>query len=277
MPELAKQESIRPKRSSVAVNAASIAASSPTSQMNPSASAPRDLSRSTAATFLSAFVPQTAIDAPALAIPSAIPSPIPELPPVTRATWPVRSNGFCGVEGVGVVVTTLDRSDASRAVRGRRPRTARSRTTSAGAGLQSAVVTIASPPEQLSAIVSQVDARIAGLLTAELDRWRDVDDALVLPVTTLSDLALNGGKRLRPIFCHLGHLGAGGDPDDPVVVDAGAALELLHAFALVHDDVMDGSSTRRGAPTVHEPSRTFSTGASAGAVKGVVSVRAWPS
>src|SRR5207245_9259042 len=46
-------------------------------------------------------------------------------------------------------------------------------------------------------------------------------------------------------------VGAGGDPDDPVVVDAGAALELLHTFALVHDDVMDGSAFRRGRTTVH--------------------------
>jgi geranylgeranyl diphosphate synthase type I len=46
-------------------------------------------------------------------------------------------------------------------------------------------------------------------------------------------------------------VGAGGDPDDPIVADAGAALELLHTFALIHDDVMDGSSTRRGMDTIH--------------------------
>src|SRR5690606_35341654 len=39
--------------------------------------------------------------------------------------------------------------------------------------------------------------------------------------------------------------------DDPRVVAAGAAFEMLHAFALVHDDVMDGSDTRRGARTAH--------------------------
>ena len=46
-------------------------------------------------------------------------------------------------------------------------------------------------------------------------------------------------------------MAAGGDPADDRVVDAGAALELLHAFALVHDDVMDGSDTRRRQPAVH--------------------------
>ena len=53
------------------------------------------------------------------------------------------------------------------------------------------------------------------------------------------------------MFCHWGFVGAGGDPDDTGIVDAGAAFELLQAFALVHDDVMDGSAVRRGAPTAH--------------------------
>ena len=49
----------------------------------------------------------------------------------------------------------------------------------------------------------------------------------------------------------LGVCRSGGEPDAPQVVDAGAALELLHTFALVHDDVMDGSNLRRGQPAVH--------------------------
>ena len=62
---------------------------------------------------------------------------------------------------------------------------------------------------------------------------------------------MGGGKRLRPAFCFWGYLAAGGDPDDARVIDAGAAFEMLQAFALVHDDVMDGSATRRGARTAH--------------------------
>ena len=64
-------------------------------------------------------------------------------------------------------------------------------------------------------------------------------------------LVLLGGKRLRPAFCHWGYVGAGGDPDDAVVADAGAAFELMHAFALFHDDVMDDADSRRGQPTTH--------------------------
>ena len=56
---------------------------------------------------------------------------------------------------------------------------------------------------------------------------------------------LAGGKRLRPAFCYWGWRAAGGQ-DCPQIYAAAAALELLHASALVHDDVMDASDTRRG-------------------------------
>jgi geranylgeranyl diphosphate synthase, type I len=56
---------------------------------------------------------------------------------------------------------------------------------------------------------------------------------------------------LRPAFCMCAYVGAGGDADDPIAIDAAAALELVHTFALVHDDVMDGSDTRRGYDAVH--------------------------
>jgi len=61
---------------------------------------------------------------------------------------------------------------------------------------------------------------------------------------------LAGGKRLRPAFCYWGWRAAGGE-DCPQIHAAAAALELLHASALVHDDVMDASDTRRGQPSVH--------------------------
>lgn len=64
-------------------------------------------------------------------------------------------------------------------------------------------------------------------------------------------LVLRGGKRLRPAFCQWGFVGVGGDPDAAIVVDAGAAFELMHAFALFHDDVMDDAASRRGEPTTH--------------------------
>ena len=109
-------------------------------------------------------------------------------------------------------------------------------------------------PSSLLAIAKPVEERLQALLDAERARWRAVDPELVPPLDVLAELILARGKRLRPAFCHWAFVGAGGDAGDPLLVDAGAALELLHGMALVHDDVMDGSDRRRGVDTAH---RTF--------------------
>ncbi|NYI72072.1 geranylgeranyl diphosphate synthase type I [Naumannella cuiyingiana] len=62
-----------------------------------------------------------------------------------------------------------------------------------------------------------------------------------------------GGKRLRPAFCLWGYAAATGELDPPApVIAAAASLELLHLSALLHDDVMDDSATRRGTPASHK-------------------------
>jgi geranylgeranyl diphosphate synthase type I len=61
---------------------------------------------------------------------------------------------------------------------------------------------------------------------------------------------LRGGKRLRAAFCYWGWRGAGG-PDSAGALEVAASLELFQAAALIHDDVMDSSDTRRGMPAVH--------------------------
>jgi geranylgeranyl diphosphate synthase type I len=106
-------------------------------------------------------------------------------------------------------------------------------------------------PQSLLDVASRVDKRLESLLAAERERWAKVDADLVPPIDEIARLVLAGGKRLRPAFCFWGFVGAGGDSTDELVIDAGAALELLHAFALFHDDVMDGSLTRRGEPTTN--------------------------
>lgn len=58
-----------------------------------------------------------------------------------------------------------------------------------------------------------------------------------------------GGKRIRPVLAMLACQAAGGDPND--AVEAGVAVEILHNFTLVHDDIMDRADTRRGRETVH--------------------------
>jgi geranylgeranyl diphosphate synthase type I len=73
-------------------------------------------------------------------------------------------------------------------------------------------------------------------------------------VSALESFVLRGGKRVRPSFAWSGWLGAGGDPTGPhadAVLRACSALELVQAGALIHDDIIDASTTRRGFPTVH--------------------------
>ncbi len=110
----------------------------------------------------------------------------------------------------------------------------------------------ADAPPSLAVIAARVEDRIRAVLDDELARWAAVDIELIEPFEALRVLVLAGGKRLRPAFCHWAFVGAGGgDLSDRMVVDAGAALELLHTFALIHDDIMDGSPTRRAMDTIH--------------------------
>jgi len=68
----------------------------------------------------------------------------------------------------------------------------------------------------------------------------------------LEEFVLRGGKRLRPAFAYWGWRAVVHEPpENPAMLRLFAALELLHACALVHDDVIDESATRRGLPTVH--------------------------
>lgn len=73
----------------------------------------------------------------------------------------------------------------------------------------------------------------------------EVDD-LLEEISTL----LAGGKRLRASFLYWGYRAAGGE-HSPALVRAAAAMEMFQAAALIHDDVMDESDTRRGRPAVH--------------------------
>jgi geranylgeranyl diphosphate synthase type I len=103
----------------------------------------------------------------------------------------------------------------------------------------------------LDRVARRVDDRIASLLDDDRTRWAGVDVDLEEPLASLRQLVMAGGKRLRPAFCYWAFVGSGGDSNDPQIIDAGAALEMLHTSALLHDDVMDGSTRRRGVEATH--------------------------
>ncbi|MFF4570356.1 polyprenyl synthetase family protein [Streptomyces sp. NPDC001410] len=98
-------------------------------------------------------------------------------------------------------------------------------------------------------LLNRVELRLRNFLDEERRVWKSRNPDSVELVDCVARMVGSGGKRLRPAFCVAGYLAAGGDPDSEEIVDVAAALELLHSFALLHDDVMDESELRRGAST----------------------------
>jgi len=100
-------------------------------------------------------------------------------------------------------------------------------------------------------------------MQSELERWRvkvgehlrkciagDNEDCAEL-VGAMRYSLLAGGKRIRPILCVKFCEAAGGDPE--AALDAACAIEILHTYSLIHDDLpcMDDDDTRRGMPSNH--------------------------
>lgn len=96
-----------------------------------------------------------------------------------------------------------------------------------------------------------VQTRVSGFLDERAPELAAIGTELDLPLE-LARVFTGGGKRIRPAFCYWGRVAAGGAPEDPTaLVTAAASLDLLHVSALMHDDVMDSSDTRRGVPAAH--------------------------
>jgi geranylgeranyl diphosphate synthase type I len=105
-------------------------------------------------------------------------------------------------------------------------------------------------PVERAGLRSRVDAALAAFLARQRTKLAGIDPALDDVAAAVEAFVLGGGKRLRPAFAYWGYRGAGGADTDPVVATV-SALELVQASALIHDDVMDASDTRRGEPSMH--------------------------
>lgn len=106
-------------------------------------------------------------------------------------------------------------------------------------------------PSQGRSILARVEHVISARLREQSEVWRDLDSEAGLPIELVSRLFQAGGKRIRPTLAISTYLSLGGDPDRHELVELAAALELLHCFALLQDDVMDECDVRRGCPTGH--------------------------
>ncbi|MEM0096902.1 MAG: polyprenyl synthetase family protein [Conexivisphaerales archaeon] len=92
---------------------------------------------------------------------------------------------------------------------------------------------------QYSEVINRVNSFINSLLRENMDVYR-----------ASAHLISAGGKRLRPLLTVRFYESLGGTADD--IIEAAAAVELIHSFTLVHDDIMDNDEYRRGVPTVHK-------------------------
>ncbi|MCX4825754.1 polyprenyl synthetase family protein [Streptomyces sp. NBC_01142] len=100
-----------------------------------------------------------------------------------------------------------------------------------------------------AALKARVDQVLQHFVGQETDALLEIDVDLA-PMADQLHVATAHGKRLRAAFCYWGWRAAG-QPDSDALVRAAAAMELVHAAAVVHDDLIDHSALRHGVPTAH--------------------------
>jgi len=100
-------------------------------------------------------------------------------------------------------------------------------------------------------VCQRVEARLGQLFERHRTHLAGLDEHLPPLGDAVFDLTLRGGKRLRAVLVASGLVAASPEADLAPAVRAGAAIELLQTYFLIHDDWMDGDTLRRGGPTAH--------------------------
>jgi len=106
-----------------------------------------------------------------------------------------------------------------------------------------------SNPLDTSDLRARVQATVDAEIATQSRVLSEIGDDLT-PLVAAVDALLRGGKRLRAAFLYWGYR-AGGGLDSEAIIRAATAMEFFQAAALLHDDVMDDSDTRRGMPAAH--------------------------
>jgi geranylgeranyl diphosphate synthase type I len=96
-----------------------------------------------------------------------------------------------------------------------------------------------------------INTSLESFIDRESAYLESIGSELVPVAEALKRFLLDSGKRLRPLFAAAGFVGNGGKLDQ-ASINAISSIELVHVCALIHDDVMDRSDTRRGAPSIHK-------------------------
>lgn len=103
----------------------------------------------------------------------------------------------------------------------------------------------------LKQVKRDVETRLTAMFARKLTDAEPLGTDVIALVDSLRDLTMRGGKRFRPGLLFAAYRAVDDDAPDDVAYDAGAALELLQTYLLVHDDMMDRDDVRRGGPAVH--------------------------
>ncbi len=104
--------------------------------------------------------------------------------------------------------------------------------------------------EEIKSYKIKIDALLREYLLAERERARSVSSANEKIFDFVVDFCGRGGKRIRPILLAKGYEAVGGKDADEII-RASISIELVEAYLLIHDDIIDEDSIRRGGPSFH--------------------------
>lgn len=105
--------------------------------------------------------------------------------------------------------------------------------------------------DQLKKFKTKIDEELGKFLEEKLRESEKIDPEVKRLVEVIKDIVLRGGKRLRPAFVYFAYKACGGKKEKAIIYTS-QAIEFLHTFALIHDDIIDKSEKRRGKPAVHQ-------------------------
>ena len=103
--------------------------------------------------------------------------------------------------------------------------------------------------ELLHSFRARLEADLDDFLHAKEESFAEINGQTRELTGRLREYIARGGKRLRPALVYFGHRAGGGDGTS--VLPVAMALELLHSYLLIHDDIMDRAETRRGRASAH--------------------------
>jgi geranylgeranyl diphosphate synthase type I len=110
--------------------------------------------------------------------------------------------------------------------------------------------------EMLKEYKERLDPYLREYFSARMIQAKKIDPLAVETIKIIERFVLSGGKRVRPALVYYGYLASGGE-DGEKIIKSSMAIELAHAFLLIHDDIIDRDSTRHGIETVHETYRAY--------------------